>query len=83
MQLYGDEWELGWYRELAVRPGLAEYDFDKSDLLAVPGDWNSQSDSLLLYEGTIWYKRSFDAAPIEGRRLFVHFGAATTRAAST
>ena len=76
LSIYGNEWELGWYREFPMRPGLGEYDFDKSDLLSVPGDWNSQAERLMLYEGTIWYKRSFDAEPVEGRRLFVHFGAA-------
>ena len=38
---------------------LIEYDFDKSEVLSVPGDWNSQQDKLLFYEGTIWYKKSF------------------------
>src|SRR5713226_5980171 len=34
---------------------LIEYDFDTSGSLKVPGDWNSQEERLLLYEGTIWY----------------------------
>jgi hypothetical protein len=42
-------------------PGdLVEYDFDSSQQLLVPGDWNSQDDKLLFYEGTIWYKKSFN-----------------------
>src|ERR1041385_6267788 len=32
---------------------LVEYDFDTSEQLNVPGDWNTQRDSLLLYEGTV------------------------------
>src|SRR6267154_4269987 len=55
---------------------LVEYDFDTSAQLQVPGDWNTQRDSLLLYEGTIWYERAFDYAKLDGKRLFVHFGAA-------
>src|SRR5690348_2558673 len=38
---------------------LVEYDFDRSPKLRVPGDWNSQSDKLLFYEGPMWYQRNF------------------------
>ncbi|HMD44277.1 MAG TPA: glycoside hydrolase family 2 TIM barrel-domain containing protein [Candidatus Acidoferrum sp.] len=55
---------------------LVEYDFDASGQLHVPGDWNSQRDSLLFYEGSVWYKRSFDYTKTRNKRLFVHFGAA-------
>ena len=34
-----------------------EYDFDASATLLVPGDWNTQRESLLLYEGSIWYRQ--------------------------
>jgi beta-glucuronidase len=44
--------------------------------LQVPGDWNTQSDQLFFYEGTIWYKKSFDYQRRPNTRLFVHFGAA-------
>jgi beta-glucuronidase len=54
---------------------LVEYDFDTSGLLNVPGDWNTQRESLLFYEGTVWYKRSFDYAKSENSRVFLHFGA--------
>jgi beta-glucuronidase len=60
---------------------FVEYDFDTSGRLEVPGDWNTQQDSLLFYEGSIWYKRSFDCAKSAHKRLFVHFGAANYRAA--
>lgn len=53
-----------------------EYDFDSSPTLNVPGDWNSQDDKLFFYEGTVWYKRSFDFTKQAGKRAFVHFGAA-------
>lgn len=55
---------------------LIEYDFDTSDTLKVPGDWNSQQERLLFYEGTIWYKKSFDYRKTPGARVFLHFGAA-------
>ncbi|PYV46083.1 MAG: hypothetical protein DMG94_11075, partial [Acidobacteria bacterium] len=38
---------------------LVEYDFDRSPKLRVPGDWNSQHESLLFYEGPMWYQRYF------------------------
>jgi beta-glucuronidase len=55
---------------------LIEYDFDTSAQLDVPGDWNSQDQRLLFYEGTVWYKKSFDYQKKDHTRLFVYFGAA-------
>ncbi|MBT8269863.1 MAG: beta-glucuronidase [Bacteroidia bacterium] len=55
---------------------LLEYDFDKMDSLRVPGDWNSQKPELLYYEGTVWYKKSYDYALYDSKdRLFVYFEA--------
>ena len=55
---------------------LIEYDFDKSETISVPGDWNTQKDELLYYEGTIWYKKSFDYVKSKRtNRVFIHFGA--------
>ena len=54
---------------------LIEYDFDTSAQLNVPGDWNSQDQKLLFYEGTIWYKKSFDYQKKDRTRLFAYFGA--------
>lgn len=59
-----------------TKSDLVEYDFDTSESLNVPGDWNSQRERLMLYEGTIWYKKSFDYQRRENTRLFVYFGAA-------
>lgn len=59
-----------------TKSDLIEYDFDKSGLLKVPGDWNTQSDQLFFYEGTIWYKKSFDYQRRPNTRVFVYFGAA-------
>lgn len=55
---------------------LIEYSFDKSPTLWVPGDWNSQDNKLLYYEGTIWYRRLFDYKKSANNRVYVHFGAA-------
>src|SRR5258708_1823360 len=60
---------------------LVEYDFDGSGQLHVPGDWNTQRESLLFYEGSVWYKRSFDYAKSPKNRLFLHFGACNYLAA--
>jgi beta-glucuronidase len=58
-----------------------EYDFDTSPTLQVPGDWNTQRESLLYYEGTVWYRRLFDdPRQGAGSRLFVWFGAVASRA---
>jgi beta-glucuronidase len=60
---------------------LVEYDFDTSGQLYVPGDWNTQRESLLFYEGSVWYKRSFDYTKSPKNRLFLHFGACNYLAA--
>jgi beta-glucuronidase len=54
---------------------LVEYDFDKSDKLNVPGDWNTQRKDLFFYEGTIWYKKSFNYSIKPKTRTFIYFGA--------
>jgi beta-glucuronidase len=56
---------------------LVEYDFGTSGQLHVPGDWNTQRDSLRFYEGSVWYKRSFDYAKSPKTRRFLHFAAFT------
>lgn len=54
---------------------LIEYDFDKSPVMQVPGDWNTQDDRLFFYEGTVWLKRSFLAEPTNDYRTLLYFGA--------
>jgi beta-glucuronidase len=54
---------------------LIEYDFDHSPQMNVPGDWNSQSEKLELYEGNVWLRKKFDAKPEKGKKYFVYFGA--------
>jgi beta-glucuronidase len=58
-----------------------EYDFDASPSVNVPGDWNTQNPQLLYYEGSIWYRRTFNFAEVPGgRRVFIRFGAVNYRA---
>jgi beta-glucuronidase len=67
----------GYYddRKQTDKGELIEYDFDHSPVIKVPGDWNSQDDKLLFYEGTVWYRRTFHLSPQTGRRYFLYFGA--------
>lgn len=55
---------------------LVEYDFERSETLQVPGDWNSQRKELFYYEGAVWYERSFAYRRPPGRRVFLSVGAA-------
>jgi beta-glucuronidase len=59
---------------------LIEYDFDASETLNVPGDWNTQKEKLLFYEGPIWYEKSFTYSKHEHSRVFAYFGAVNYRA---
>lgn len=59
---------------------LIEYDFERSEELTVPGDWNTQKEKLFLYEGTIWYKKSFQHKKKNNTRTFLYFGAANYEA---
>jgi len=54
---------------------LVEYDFDSSETLNVPGDWNTQKEKLLFYEGPVWYEKSFVYQKRTHTRVFVYFGA--------
>ena len=59
---------------------LVEFNFDKSPSMTIPGDWNSQDPMLFFYEGTVWFKKSFDCEIKENKRLFVYFGAVNYKA---
>ena len=54
---------------------LIEYDFDKSDVMQIPSDWNTKDERLFFYEGTVWFKKSFQAVPMEDYRTLLYFGA--------
>lgn len=59
----------------ASKEEWVEYDFDTSLTLDIPGDWNSQSDRLSFYEGTVWMRNKFKASPQAGKRYILYFGA--------
>lgn len=58
-----------------------EHGYADQNSLTVPGDWNSQKPEFLYYEGTVWYKKSFDYKKTEAaNRMFLYFGAVNYRA---
>jgi len=63
-----------------AKSDLIEYDFDRSPKLLVPGDWNTQRESLLFYEGVIWYQRNFSYQKRQHTRTFLYFGAVNYQA---
>ena len=71
----------GFARNLAQTDstGPVEYNFAKSPTLQVPGDWNTQRESLMLYEGPLWYEKDFEYHKTPGKRVFLHIGAANYR----
>jgi len=59
---------------------LIEFDYDHSPKLKVPGDWNTQRESLLFYEGPVWYQRKFSYQRKSHTRTYLYFGAANYQA---
>jgi beta-glucuronidase len=58
-----------------------EHGYIEKYSLQVPGDWNHQKPEFLYYEGTIWYRKSFDFHPTEaGKKYYIYFGAVNYRA---
>jgi beta-glucuronidase len=83
------------YKELRENQGDAYWNTDvpanKSDKkehgysdkyqLQVPGDWNHQKPEFVYYEGTVWYKKSFNhAKPNPASKYYLYFGAVNYRA---
>lgn len=64
-------------RKMESPSDLIEYDFDSDIELMVPGDWNTQEEKLYYYEGTVWYKKSFDfdSSTLENQSTYVYFEA--------
>jgi beta-glucuronidase len=74
---------LGYFADLKAKTpsDMLEYDFDNSKSLQVPGDWNTQNPNLYYYEGTIWYRKKFDAPSVQNtNRIFLYFGAVNYKA---
>jgi beta-glucuronidase len=71
----------GFIRDTEPVPGgaLQEFSFAKSPTLEVPGDWNTQTQKLLYYEGLVWYERHVTVHLKAHTNTFLHFGAANYR----
>jgi beta-glucuronidase len=72
----------GWFLNQKAKPGdpfPIEYNFATAPKLKVASDWNTQRESLLYYEGPIWYERDFTYQPKEHTKIFLHIGAANYR----
>jgi beta-glucuronidase len=69
--------EGGFYddKKSTTKSDLIEYNFDLAPTLRVPADWNSQSDKLEFYEGTVWYRQKFMLLPKEGKQYILYFAA--------
>lgn len=60
---------------------LVEFGYNDKYSLDVPGDWNHQDKQFVYYEGTIWYKKSFDyTKKRKSNKVFLYFGAVNYRA---
>ncbi len=66
-------------KEAKDKTDRVEYDFDLSPTLRVPSDWNSQRNELKYFDGSIWYKKTFQMGKSSNRQ-FLYFGAANYEA---
>jgi beta-glucuronidase len=58
-----------------------EHGYNDDQIIRVPGDWNSQDKKFLYYEGTLWYKKTFDYQKAKKtNRVFLYFGAVNYKA---
>ncbi len=74
-----EEKKNGWFLNYKAKPGdpfPTEYDYAKAPKLKVPGDWNTQRESLFFYEGPVWYEKNFSYQTKEHTRVFLHVGGA-------
>jgi beta-glucuronidase len=79
---HGDEKSNGFFMNQKATPedtGPVEYNYATAAKLKVPADWNTQRESLLYYEGPMWYEHDFTYQPKEHTKLFLHIGAANYR----
>jgi len=57
-----------------------EHGYSDQYVLEVPGDWNHQKPEFTYYEGTLWYKKSFDFHVKPAHNYYLYFGAVNYRA---
>ena len=58
----------------ASKSDHAEFNFSDKEYIDVPADWNTQRQDLFFYEGTVWYKRTFEHNLKRDRLLYLYFG---------
>src|SRR5271165_4173541 len=77
-----DNGKAGFFRDEKPRgkSDRVEYSFDASPVLNVPGDWNTQREQWMFYEGPVWYRREFNYHKRANERVFVYFGAVNYQA---
>ncbi len=78
-----DAYFKGFYADAQAKDesDRVEYNFDEADEIYVPGDWNSQAEKLLYYEGSVWYRKKFNKEKLDpNKRYFLYFGAANYEA---
>lgn len=44
---------------------MVEYDFDASPTMQIPTDWNTADPQLMFYEGTVWFRKTFNYNPVD------------------
>ena len=64
----------------ASKSDHAEFNFSDKEYIDVPADWNTQRQDLFFYEGTVWYKRTFEHNLKRDRLLYLYFGGANYQA---
>lgn len=74
--------EAYWNTDIqANRTEKKEHGYIDKYSIDVPGDWNHQQPEFTFYEGTLWYKKSFDyKKSAQGECFFLYFGAVNYQA---
>jgi len=81
-ELKEDNPDAYWNTDVQVnKTEKKEHGYIEKYSLEVPGDWNHQQPEFTFYEGTIWYKKSFDMEKAAaGSKYHLYFGAVNYRA---
>lgn len=81
-ELREDHPDAYWNTDIqANRTEKKEHGYVDKYSIEVPGDWNHQQPEFTYYEGTVWYKKSFDFRKESGnKRFYLYFGAVNYRA---
>lgn len=79
---YKEDTKKGYGKDIKMsKPwDLVEYNFSTADKINVPGDWNTQKEQMMFYEGTVWYHKNFTLKKAPNKRYIVNFGAVNYQA---